>query len=610
MDCSGCGKRISGTFYEAPAGGRYCVKCAAELPFNPPTRGHQDPQLTQPISLPKAQEMPTTPGWAIASLILGILALSLSFHWIGGWLGLTGLILGVVHFQARKRPKGLAWWGISLSTLGIFASIYGAVSQSNLSALSLISGPILVVLMLCFYRMRRGQPLPPPLFPAIPLALTSVSIPVVAANLLIINTFEIKAKVADGATLAAGLTDSWLLLMWGVIEFGACIVVAAIFQIMTGEAAKEVKADGMAGSPLSMGPAAWSAAAALAVGILAWFFGDTVQLIAMVSDSARIPEARAHLGNMDVGAFSKLVSSRLVRLSLSAFFLTGVLIAVAIRCLKPGRVRRWDVAISGLLAIVLLGCCGASTVGMVREIQYLRTLVNDFLKGEPAYVKIPDGEFQMGCVNRNDDCQADEQPPPHKTKITNSFSLSHTEVTVEAYRRFVEDQKLTMPRPPDFNPAWGHPDHPIVNVTWDDAKRYCDWAGGRLPTEAEWEYAARGGKQGKKCPWGDEINQAHANYDSTGTTPVAKYPQNDWGLYDVSGNVWEWTKDWYDKDYYKTSPEADPPGPTQQTTYRVVRGGSWRDIDPWYLRCSVRVRLEPVNGSSYVGFRCVREVFP
>ena len=125
-----------------------------------------------------------------------------------------------------------------------------------------------------------------------------------------------------------------------------------------------------------------------------------------------------------------------------------------------------------------------------------------------------------------------------------------------------------MPRPPDFNPAWGHPDHPIVNVTWDDAKRYCDWAGGRLPTEAEWEYAARGGKQGKKYPWGDEINQAHANYDSTGTTPVAKYPQNYWGLYDVSGNVWEWTKDWYDKDYYMTSPEADPPGPTQQTTYR------------------------------------------
>ena len=145
MDCSGCGKRISGTFYEAPDGGRYCIKCAATLPFTPPTRGHQDyPQLTQPVSLPKAQGMSTTPGWAIASLTLGILALSLSFVLIGGWLGLIGLILGVVHLQARKRPNGLAWWGISLSTLGIFAAIcfdvlYDRVSQSNLSALSLLT---------------------------------------------------------------------------------------------------------------------------------------------------------------------------------------------------------------------------------------------------------------------------------------------------------------------------------------------------------------------------------------------------------------------------------------------------------------------------------------
>ncbi len=231
-------------------------------------------------------------------------------------------------------------------------------------------------------------------------------------------------------------------------------------------------------------------------------------------------------------------------------------------------------------------------------------------KGGLEYVKIPDGEFQMGCVAGDDDCGPDEQPPPHKTKITKSFWLSRTEVTVEAYRRFVDDQNLTMPSPPGFNPEWGHPDHPIVRVSWDDAQQYCDWAGGRLPTEAEWEYAARGGKQGKKYPWGDEISKEHANYGSKGTTPVAQYAQNDWGLYDVSGNGWEWTKDWYDKDYYKTSPEADPPGPTQQTSSRVVRGGSWINGDPRYLHCSGRLRYGPVGRDYGVGFRCVREVSP
>ena len=220
------------------------------------------------------------------------------------------------------------------------------------------------------------------------------------------------------------------------------------------------------------------------------------------------------------------------------------------------------------------------------------------------YVWIPPGTFEMGCVPGDDECQDDEIR--HSVTISKGLWIGRTTVSVAAYKRFVKAKGLEMPPPPDFNPSWKHQDHPIVSATWKDAVAYCKWVGGRLPTEAEWEYAARGGKGGTKYPWGNQIRPKNATYGGKGTTPVAHYSANGWGLYDVSGNVWEWNADWYGKNYYKDSPGADPPG-MKSGKYRVVRGGSWVAY-PRHLRLSCRMWDEPGVGSRHVGFRCVGDV--
>ena len=167
----------------------------------------------------------------------------------------------------------------------------------------------------------------------------------------------------------------------------------------------------------------------------------------------------------------------------------------------------------------------------------------------------------------------DHEKPRHRVRITKGFWLGETPVTVAAYKRFVSERPdLKMPPAPDFNPRWSKEDHPVVGMTWDEAQAYCAWAGGRLPTEAEWEYAVRGGKDGLKYPWGNDITQENANYRGSkwkGTSPVRSYPANAWGLYDMAGNVWEWAADWYDENYYASLPPdmpvEDPPGPQSGT---------------------------------------------
>jgi len=190
-------------------------------------------------------------------------------------------------------------------------------------------------------------------------------------------------------------------------------------------------------------------------------------------------------------------------------------------------------------------------------------------------------------------------------------------VTVAAHKRFVgELPQFKMPNAPTFNPDWSKPDHPIVRVTWDETKAYCEWAGGRLPTEVEWEYAARGGKDGLKYPWGNEITPENANYSGSkwkGTSPVRSYPANACGLYDMAGNVWERVADWYDKDYYASlpsdKPAEDPRGPDRETGVRVLRGGSFIN-DTGELLAARRVKFVPADWSDGVGFRCVREAVP
>lgn len=226
------------------------------------------------------------------------------------------------------------------------------------------------------------------------------------------------------------------------------------------------------------------------------------------------------------------------------------------------------------------------------------------------YVWIPPGKFQMGAVPGDSEA-VDREKPPHWVEITRGFWLSRTPVTVAAYAGSVGPTgRKKMPDYPSFNPGWSKPDHPMVKVTWDDAKDCCEWAGGRLPTEAEWEYAARGGKEGLLYPWGNEISSENARYSPRDkTAPVGSYPANGFGLYDMAGNVWEWCSDWYDENYYHASTPRDPKGPPSGIG-RVLRGGSW-DTGPVFLRASGRGGvLPPLLGSHSVGFRCAREVFP
>jgi formylglycine-generating enzyme required for sulfatase activity len=221
----------------------------------------------------------------------------------------------------------------------------------------------------------------------------------------------------------------------------------------------------------------------------------------------------------------------------------------------------------------------------------------------------------MGATPGDTEAEGDEKPR-HGVRITKGFWLGETPVTVAAYKRFVgERPAFKMPPPQDFNPQWSKEDHPVVRVSWDEAQAYCEWAGGRLPTEAEWEYAARGGKDGLKYPWGNEITPDNANYSGSkwkGTSPVRSYPANAWGLYDMAGNVWEWIADWYGKDYYATlpsdKPAEDPRGP-KSGTVRVLRGGSFNS-DARNLRAAFRGRGAPGDRGGVVGFRCVREVVP
>jgi formylglycine-generating enzyme required for sulfatase activity len=170
----------------------------------------------------------------------------------------------------------------------------------------------------------------------------------------------------------------------------------------------------------------------------------------------------------------------------------------------------------------------------------------------------------------------------------------------------------------------GRADHPVVHVSWNDARAYCEWTGTRLPTEAEWEYAARGGLERNAFPWGDNLEpdgehrmnvfQGRFPGENTGadgflgTAPVDAFPPNGYGLYNVTGNVWEWCADWYDADYYPSSPRRDPQGPDRGTN-RVMRGGSYLCHLSYCKRYRVSARSgsEPASSTGNVGFRVVAD---
>jgi sulfatase modifying factor 1 len=188
-----------------------------------------------------------------------------------------------------------------------------------------------------------------------------------------------------------------------------------------------------------------------------------------------------------------------------------------------------------------------------------------------------------------------------------AFYMDEHEVTNEQYAAFIS---ATHHRCPYNWPQGKYPEGkgnlPVVDVSWEDASAYAKWAGKRLPTEAEWERAARGLVEGAKYPWGDgEPTKADARFNvSDGPGPVAGAKPNYFGLFDMAGNVWEWCSDWYDKDYYAASPDRNPQGP-DSGMYRVLRGGSWADISK-YLTCANRSWARQAERSPNIGFRCVR----
>jgi len=278
-------------------------------------------------------------------------------------------------------------------------------------------------------------------------------------------------------------------------------------------------------------------------------------------------------------------------------------------------------------------------------------------------IDLPGGVFTMG-TDGGYGYPADGEGPAHEVELS-PFSIGRDAVTNEQFARFVaatghrtEAEEFGWSfvfgglLPGDFPPTrsvaaapwwrqvegadWAHPegprsgwedrpDHPVVHVSWNDAQAFCAWSGTRLPSEAEWEYGARGGLTGQRFPWGEELEPGGEHrmnvFQGTfpggntcadgyaGTAPVGSFPPNGYGLHEVTGNVWEWTADWFDPGYYARSARRDPPGP-ERGELRVQRGGSYLCHASYCNRYRVDSRSanEPSSSTGNLGFRVARDL--
>ena len=261
----------------------------------------------------------------------------------------------------------------------------------------------------------------------------------------------------------------------------------------------------------------------------------------------------------------------------------------------------------------------------------LREVENPLSPSDPDMMFIPAGGFDMGS---NDKDAEDDEKPRH-TVYLDAFHINRYEVTNAQYKKFVDAnpqwQKNRIPEKyhdGDYLKHWNgnnYPpnkgNHPVVYVSWYAAMAYAEWGGKRLPTEAEWEKAARGDRYGRDYAWGDSLDPHKANYGENigDTTPVGNYDMNGYGLYDMTGNVWEWCLDEYDADFYSVSPRRNPVAGgtvnnvvsdfTNVKSVRVLRGGSWVS-NAKFVRVSDRARFTPRITNKARGFRCVRPVTP
>jgi sulfatase modifying factor 1 len=247
--------------------------------------------------------------------------------------------------------------------------------------------------------------------------------------------------------------------------------------------------------------------------------------------------------------------------------------------------------------------------------------------------RIPAGEFAMGA----DDGEEDERPV-HKAYL-DEFCIGVYPVTNAEYAQFVRETGHPSPAiralplmvtgalEAEFRslaaacfwnnstPPEGRDRHPVTLIEFDDATAYCGWLASktgkpvRLPTEAEWEKAARGGLDGKRYPWGDTLDPLYANFlpraglkVKRSTVEVGSYPPNGFQLFDMSGNVWEWVSDWYAPNYYPRAQYLNPVGP-DSGSMRIVRGGAWVNAEDRYLRCAYRHKVPPDSYTYSIGFR-------
>jgi formylglycine-generating enzyme required for sulfatase activity len=276
-----------------------------------------------------------------------------------------------------------------------------------------------------------------------------------------------------------------------------------------------------------------------------------------------------------------------------------------------------------LIVLLLVGCGGtrATPIALPTEAALGDTWTRP--ADGMVMVYVPGGIFPMGSDGSDPGADTDEFPQ-HSVTL-DGFWIDRTKVTNRQFAAFLDqkdsreeggktwlelDDETCLIEGVDgkFRPRSGYADHPVIEVSWYGVVAYCEWAGGRLPTEAEWEYAARG-SDGRIYPWGNDAptcEQAQFAGCEGDTVPVDSRPEGaSWcGTLDMAGNVWEWVNDRYDRDYYGRSPLENPTGP-ETGNYRVLRGGSFY-FDESYARAASRNAYYPVTRYEDFGFRCAR----